>query len=116
MSVHQLKRYVHLGFCTVRPLYPLYMRWGVTKLQVADLAGAQFERSGSVNNQPTPRRERNSRSIDNANSHEVHQVAVHPQKVTVRCGFWAGGVIGPYFFENNVGGALLSTANASEQL
>ncbi|KAG8307610.1 hypothetical protein J6590_016052 [Homalodisca vitripennis] len=32
---------INLGFCTVRPLYPLYMRWGVTKLQVADLAGAQ---------------------------------------------------------------------------
>ncbi|KAG8297449.1 hypothetical protein J6590_036239 [Homalodisca vitripennis] len=26
---------------SVRPLYPLYMRWGVTKLQVADLAGSQ---------------------------------------------------------------------------
>ncbi|KAG8254925.1 hypothetical protein J6590_105323, partial [Homalodisca vitripennis] len=25
----------------LRPLHPLYMRWGVTKLQVADLAGAQ---------------------------------------------------------------------------
>ncbi|EFN75581.1 hypothetical protein EAI_08637, partial [Harpegnathos saltator] len=30
----------------------------------------------------------------------------HPQKVTVWCGFWAGGVIGPYFFENDVGEAI----------
>ncbi|KAG8295518.1 hypothetical protein J6590_078339 [Homalodisca vitripennis] len=30
-----------MGCIKMRPLYPLYMRWGVTKLQVADLAGAQ---------------------------------------------------------------------------
>lgn len=31
---------------------------------------------------------------------------MHPQKVTVWCGFWAGGVIGPYFFENEAGDAV----------
>ena len=35
---------------------------------------------------------------DHANPHEVHQVTMHPQNVTVWCGFWAGGIIGPYFF------------------
>ena len=25
---------------------------------------------------------------------------MHPQRVTVWCGLWAGGVIGPFFFEN----------------
>ena len=25
---------------------------------------------------------------------------MHPQRVTVWCGFWEGGIIGPYFFEN----------------
>ena len=25
---------------------------------------------------------------------------IHPQSVTVWCGFWAGGIIGPFFFEN----------------
>ena len=24
---------------------------------------------------------------------------LYPQHVTVWCGFWAGGIIGPYFFE-----------------
>ena len=28
------------------------------------------------------------------------------QRVTVWCGVWAGGVIGPYFFENEAGNAL----------
>ncbi|KAG8287608.1 hypothetical protein J6590_033178 [Homalodisca vitripennis] len=35
------------------PLYPLYMRWGVTKLQVADLAGAQSKKSLSAIEQPS---------------------------------------------------------------
>ena len=25
---------------------------------------------------------------------------MHPQQVTVWCGFWYGGIIGPFFFEN----------------
>ena len=29
----------------------------------------------------------------------------NPQRVTVWCGFWAGGIIGPYFFENEAGQA-----------
>lgn len=28
---------------------------------------------------------------------------LHPQKVTVWCAIWSGGVIGPYFFENEEG-------------
>lgn len=31
---------------------------------------------------------------------------MHPEKVTVWYGFWADGVIGSYFFENNVGQAI----------
>jgi hypothetical protein len=30
---------------------------------------------------------------------------MHPQRVTVWCGLWAGGVIGPYFFEDEDGNA-----------
>ena len=25
---------------------------------------------------------------------------MHPEKVTVRCGLWAGAIIGPYFFKD----------------
>ena len=28
---------------------------------------------------------------------------MHPQRVTVWCGFWYGGIIGPFFFENDQG-------------
>ena len=43
---------------------------------------------------------------DNANPHEVHQVTMHPQKVTVWCQFWAGSINGPYFFGNDIGEAI----------
>lgn len=60
---------------------------------------AHFWMNGYVNKQ-------NCRIWDDANPHEVVQVAMHPEKVTVWCGFWAGGVIGPYFFENVAGKAI----------
>ena len=31
---------------------------------------------------------------------------LYPQRVTVWCGFWAGGIIGPYFFENEARSAV----------
>ena len=30
----------------------------------------------------------------------------HPKRVTVRCGFWSRGLIGPFFFENEQGEAV----------
>ena len=37
------------------------------------------------------------------NPHVLHEITLHPQKVSVWCGFHAGSVIGLYFFvdENN---------------
>ena len=32
-------------------------------------------------------------------SREIYQLQMHPEKVTV-CEFWSGGIIGPYFFQN----------------
>ena len=34
------------------------------------------------------------------NPNMLLETPLHPQKVTVWCGFHAGGVIGPYFFVN----------------
>ena len=31
---------------------------------------------------------------------------MHPPRVTVWCGFWSGGIIGPFFFENDAGNAV----------
>ena len=36
----------------------------------------------------------------------IREKPMHPQRVTVWCGFGAGGVIGPYFFENEAGNAV----------
>ncbi|EFN85184.1 hypothetical protein EAI_06378, partial [Harpegnathos saltator] len=36
----------------------------------------------------------------------VDEKQMHPQRVTVWCGFWVGGIIGPFFFENVAGQAI----------
>jgi len=62
---------------------------------------AHFWMNGYVNKQ-------NCRIWDNTNPREIHplQERVHPEKVTVWCGFWSGGIIGPYFFQNEAGVAI----------
>ena len=35
----------------------------------------------------------------------ISEKQMHPQRVTVWCRFWAVGIIGPYFFENEAGQA-----------
>ena len=36
----------------------------------------------------------------------IIEKSLYPQSVTVWCGFWAGGIIGPYFFLNEAGAAV----------
>ncbi|XP_015432539.1 PREDICTED: uncharacterized protein LOC107188711 [Dufourea novaeangliae] len=57
---------------------------------------AHFWLNGFVNKQ-------NMRYWTATNPHVLHETPLHPQKVSVWCGFYAGDVIGPYFFvdENN---------------
>ena len=31
---------------------------------------------------------------------ELQKLPMHPEKATVWCGLWAGGIIGPYFFKD----------------
>ncbi|GFU61085.1 uncharacterized protein TNCV_4437131 [Trichonephila clavipes] len=31
------------------------------------------------------------------------ETPLHPEKLTVWCALWAGGIIGPYFFKNDEG-------------
>ena len=41
----------------------------------------------------------------------ISEKRMHPQRVTVWCGFWAEGIIEPYFFENEAGqGATINGA------
>jgi hypothetical protein len=64
---------------------------------------AHFHLSGFVNKQ-------NCRIWGSENPRIIVEKPLYPQRVTVWCGFWAGGVIGPYFFENNEGETV--TVNA----
>lgn len=57
---------------------------------------AHFQLSGYVNKQ-------NSRIWGDENPHNIHETPLHAEKVTVWCALWSGGVIGPYFFENDQG-------------
>lgn len=52
---------------------------------------AHFWLNGFVNKQ-------NMRYWSGNNPHVLHETQLHPQKITVWCGFHAGGVIGPFFF------------------
>ncbi|XP_075149032.1 uncharacterized protein LOC142222665 isoform X2 [Haematobia irritans] len=54
---------------------------------------AHFHLSGFVNKQ-------------NENPRVIVEKPMHPQRVTVWCGLWACGIIGPYFFQNEAGQAV----------
>ncbi|GFW21270.1 integrase catalytic domain-containing protein [Trichonephila clavipes] len=58
--------------------------------------GAHFWLNGYVNKQ-------NCRIWSEANSQVYVEMPLHPEKLTVWCALWAGGIIGPYFFKNDEG-------------
>ncbi|CAK9813904.1 Transposable element Tc3 transposase [Anthophora plagiata] len=60
---------------------------------------AHFHLGGYVNKQ-------NCRIWGSENPHVIVEKPMHPQRVTVWCGFWSGGIIGPFFFENEQGNAV----------
>ncbi|KAG8297997.1 hypothetical protein J6590_108292 [Homalodisca vitripennis] len=60
---------------------------------------AHFHLSGFVNKQ-------NCRIWANENPRVIVEKPMYPERVTVWCGLWAGGVIWPYFFENEVSQAV----------
>ncbi|KAL7631743.1 UNVERIFIED_CONTAM: hypothetical protein RMT77_017952 [Armadillidium vulgare] len=61
---------------------------------------AHFHLSGFVNKQNC------SIWANAANPRVIVEKPMHPQRVTVWCGLWAGGIIGPYFFQNEAGQAV----------
>ncbi|CAF4863096.1 unnamed protein product [Pieris macdunnoughi] len=52
-----------------------------------------FHLNGYVNKQ-------NCRFWGAENPHEYHEQPLHPEKVTVWCGLWPGGIVGTLFFED----------------
>ncbi|GFS99975.1 uncharacterized protein TNCV_4196551 [Trichonephila clavipes] len=57
---------------------------------------AHFWLNGYVNKQ-------NRRIWSEANPQVYVEIPLHPEKLTVWCALWAGGIIGPYFFKNDEG-------------
>ncbi|GFT93627.1 uncharacterized protein TNCV_677581 [Trichonephila clavipes] len=57
---------------------------------------AHFWLNGYVNKQKC-------RIWSEANPQVYVETPLHPEKLTVWCGLWAGGIIGPYFFKNDEG-------------
>ncbi|GFV11685.1 putative transposable element [Trichonephila clavipes] len=57
---------------------------------------AHFWLNGYVNKQ-------NCRIWSEANPQVYVETPLHPEKLTVWCVVWAGGIIGPYFFKNDEG-------------
>ncbi|GFS62367.1 putative DD41D transposase [Trichonephila clavipes] len=57
---------------------------------------AHFWLNGYVNKQ-------NCRNWSEANPQMYVETPLHPEKLTVWCALWAGGIIGPYFFINDEG-------------
>ncbi|GFV35974.1 putative DD41D transposase [Trichonephila clavipes] len=77
---------------------------------------AHFWLNGYVNKQ-------NCRIWSEANPQVYVETPLHPEKLTVWCALWAGGIIGPYFFKNDEGhnvtgndGATCHTAHATIDL
>ncbi|GFX33616.1 transposable element Tc3 transposase [Trichonephila clavipes] len=79
---------------------------------------AHFWLNGYVNKQ-------NCRIWSEANPQVYVETPLHPEKLTVWCALWAGGIIGPYFFKNDEGhnelwfqqdGATCHTARATINL
>lgn len=60
---------------------------------------AHFHLGGYVNKQ-------NCRIWGSENPHVIEEKPMHSQRVTVWCGFWSGGIIWPFFFENEQENAI----------
>lgn len=73
-----------------------------TKIIMSD--EAHFDLAGFVNKQ-------NSRYWGTENPQLIHQRPLHPRRVTVWCGIWAGGIIGPHFYEDARGNAVTITGD-----
>ncbi|GFV80592.1 uncharacterized protein TNCV_4617541 [Trichonephila clavipes] len=46
-----------------------------------------------------------------ANPQVYVETPLHPEKLTVWCALWAGGIIGPYFFKNDEGHNVMVNGN-----
>ncbi|GFX98397.1 hypothetical protein TNCV_4001661 [Trichonephila clavipes] len=79
--------------CTLNTSRSIFFRCEVVKRGSDE---AHFWLNGYVNKQ-------NCRIWSEANPQVYVQTPLHPEKLSVWCALWAGGIIGPYFFKNDEG-------------
>ncbi|GFV43024.1 transposable element Tc3 transposase [Trichonephila clavipes] len=70
---------------------------------------AHFWLNGYVNKQ-------NCRIWSEANPQVYVETPLHPEKLTVWCALWAGGIIGPYFFKNDEGHNVTVTGDRNRAM
>ncbi|GFW39995.1 putative transposable element [Trichonephila clavipes] len=73
-----------------------YIRFHFSRRRILLSDEAHFWLNGYANKQ-------NRRIWSEANSQVYVKTPLHPEKLTVWCALWAGGIIGPYFFKNDEG-------------
>ena len=70
---------------------------------------ALFHLNGYVNKQ-------NCRIWGSENPKVIQEVGMHPLKVNVWCGLWSGGIIGPFFFENDDGDFITTNGDRYREM
>src|ERR1700729_1872081 len=70
---------------------------------------APFWLSGYLNKQ-------NCRFWCENNPQQIYEKPLYPLKVTVWCGLWYGGIIGPFFFQNEAGDAVTVNGERYRQM
>ncbi|GFU35671.1 hypothetical protein TNCV_2099571 [Trichonephila clavipes] len=84
---------LHGLFSILVPFYGLIRSQSNGSFVAKGTDEAHFWLNGYVNKQ-------NCRIWSEANSQVYVETPLHPEKLTVWCALWAGGIIGPYFFKN----------------
>ncbi|GFW79424.1 putative DD41D transposase [Trichonephila clavipes] len=92
---NRIKSYCHLGG-NGENLGPLQSEVLDPKVGFCKGDEAHFWLNDYVNKQ-------NCRIWSEANPQVYVETPLHPEKLTVWCALWAGGIIGPYFFKNDEG-------------
>ena len=88
-------------------VYTLEQRWEILRhyfcrfwqKKIIFTDEAHFDLGRYVNKQ-------NCRIWSTENLHAYIEKTTHPKRVTVWCGFWSRGIIGPFYFENKQGEAV----------
>ena len=89
-------------YASLRGLRSTYRRCRFWQKKIMFSDGAHFDLGGYVNKQ-------NCRIWGTENPHTYIDKPTPPKRITVWCGFWYRGIIGPFFFENEQGEAVLQT-------